>query len=120
MASICMQVTSIQDELATSTCSKTCNTADTTTPTNPTTTSTNDKVNATPPLTEDQRDTLRLMQRMDSFCKCISKRLLSGKVPLHVVDTFTHIKGLSQACYGFKPKIFGTSHPQVLAFYSTC
>ena len=33
--------------------------------------------------TEDQKDTLWLMQRMDVFCKCISKRLLSGKVPSH-------------------------------------
>ena len=28
------------------------------------------------------------------FLKCISKWLLSGKAPLHEVDTFTHIKGL--------------------------
>ena len=62
--------------------SKTYNTADTTLPTDPTTTSMNDKVNAHPPLTEDQMDTLRLMQR-----------LLSGKAHSHEADTFMHIKG---------------------------
>ena len=46
-----------------------------------TTTSTTDKVNATPPLMEEQMDTLWLMQRTDAFCKCISKRSLSGKAP---------------------------------------
>ena len=34
------------------------------------------------------------MQKTNSFCKCISKWLLNGKVPSHEVDTFTHIKGL--------------------------
>ena len=38
-------------------------------------------------------DTLLQMQRTDPFCKCISKRLLNGKAPLHEFDTFTHIKG---------------------------
>ena len=55
------------------------------------------------------------MQKPDPYCKCISKRLLSSKVPSHEVHTFTHIKGL-EACDGFKPKIFGTSYPQVPAF----
>ena len=32
---------------------------------------------------------------MDSFCKCISKRLLSGKAPSHEVHAFTHIKGFT-------------------------
>ena len=31
---------------------------------------------------------------MDPFCKCISKILLSGKAPLHEVNTFTYVKGL--------------------------
>ena len=42
----------------------------------------------------DQKDTLRLMQRMDPFCKQISKRLLSGKAPSHEFGTFTHTSGL--------------------------
>ena len=80
-ALIYMLVTSTQDGSATYTHSKTHNTADTTPPTDPTTTLTNDKVIIPLPLTEDQKDTHRLMQRMNPFCKCISKRLLSGKVP---------------------------------------
>ena len=70
--------------------SKTCNPTNTTVPTYA---STNDKVNAPPHLTEDCKDTLQLMQRIDPFCKCISKKLPSGKAPSHEVDTFTHIKG---------------------------
>ena len=45
-------------------------------------------------LTADQWDALLQMQRTDSFCKCISKRLLNGKAPHHKFDTFTHVKGL--------------------------
>ena len=45
-------------------------------------------------LTADQWDALPQMQRMDPFCKCISKRLLNGKAPHHKFDTFTHVKGL--------------------------
>ena len=89
-----MVVTSSPDGPATCINSKTCIQADTTPPTDPAATSATDKVNAPPPLIEDQKDTLRLMQRMYPFCKCISKRLLSGKAPSHEVDTFTHIKGL--------------------------
>ena len=58
------------------------------------TTSTTVKVNAPPPLMEDHKDTLWIMQRADPFCKHISKQLLSGKAPSHEVDTFMHIKGL--------------------------
>ena len=47
-------------------------------------------VSAPPPLTEDHKDTLQLMQKTDPFCKCISKWLL--KAPSHEADT--HIKGL--------------------------
>ena len=90
-ASIKMLVTITPDGPATHTHSKTCNPTNTTPPTDASTT---DKVNAPQPLTEDQKDTLRLMQGMESFCQCISKRLLSGKAPSHKVDTFTHIKGL--------------------------
>ena len=88
-----MLVTSTPDGPATLTHSKTCNTADTT-PTDTIPSSTNDKVNALPPLAADQKDTPRFMQRMDPFCKYISKRLISGKVASHEVNTFTHIKGL--------------------------
>ena len=45
-------------------------------------------------LTADQWDALLQMQRMDPFCKCISKRLLNGKAPHHEFGTFTHVKGL--------------------------
>ena len=34
------------------------------------------------------------MQRMDSFCKHISKRLSNGKTLQHEADLFTHIKRL--------------------------
>ena len=43
---------------------------------------------------EDRKATIRLMQRMDPFCKHISKRLFSGKAPSNKLDTFTHIKSL--------------------------
>ena len=46
------------------------------------------------PLTADCLDTLLQMQRTDTFCKCISRRLLNGKVPHHEFDTFTHVKGI--------------------------
>ena len=83
-----MLVTSTLDGPVTHTCSKTCNPTDTTQPTDPTTTSTTDKVNTPQPLTVDQKDTPGLMQRMNPFCKHISKRLLSGKAPLYEVDRF--------------------------------
>ena len=43
---------------------------------------------------EDSKETLQLMKRPEPFCRYLSKRLLTGKAPLHEVDTFTHIKGL--------------------------
>ena len=86
-----MLATSTPDGPATCTCSKRCYLADTTSPTDA---STIYKVNIPPPLTGDQKDTLRLMQRMDPATKHISKRLLSGKVPSHEIDAFTHIKVL--------------------------
>ena len=92
-ALINMLVTSTPDGPATHTCSKIHNNANTT-PVDPTTASTNDMANVPSPLTEDRKVTLRLMQRTDPFCKCIFIRLLSGKAPLHEVDTFTHPKGL--------------------------
>ena len=46
------------------------------------------------PLTVDCLDALLQMQKTDLFCKCISKRLLTGKAPHYEFDTFTHVKGL--------------------------
>ena len=45
------------------------------------------------PLTADCLEALLQMQKTDAFCKCISRRLLNGKVPHHEFDTFTHVKG---------------------------
>ena len=92
-ASINMLVPSTPDVPATQTHSKTHNTGDTT-PADTTPTSPNDKVNAPPILTADQKEAPRLMQRMDHFCKNISKRLFRGKASSHEVNTFRHIKGL--------------------------
>ena len=39
-------------------------------------------------------EALLQMQRIDPFCKHISRRLLNGKAPQHEFDTFTHMKGL--------------------------
>ena len=47
-----------------------------------------------PSLTTDRLDTLLQMQKTDSFCKHISKRLLNGKAPKHETDVFTYSKGL--------------------------
>ena len=46
------------------------------------------------PLIADCLEALLQMQETDPFCKCISRRLLNGKVPHHEFDTFAHIKGL--------------------------
>ena len=79
------------------------------------------KVNAPPPLTEDHKDTLWLMQRMDPFCKHISKKLPSGKAPSHKGETFEYIKGhLYKQVMESSKKILSTSHPHILAFHSTC
>ena len=45
------------------------------------------------PLTADCLEALLQMQKMDPVCKCISRRLLNGRVPHHEFDTFTHVKG---------------------------
>ena len=44
-------------------------------------------------LTEDRLHALLQMQRMDPFCKHISKCLSNGKAPKHEADLFLHIKG---------------------------
>ena len=92
--SINIVVTSTLDGPTTHTYSKMLTPTDTTPPRDVKPTSNADKVNAPPPLTEDCKDTLWLMQKTDPFCKCISKWLLNGKAPSHEVDTFSHIKGL--------------------------
>ena len=84
-----MLVRTTPDGTATCTHSKTFNPTNTTLPTDSSTTK---KVHASPPLTKYHKGTLWLMQRTDPFCRCISKRLHSGKAPSHEVDTFTHIK----------------------------
>ena len=88
-----MLVTSTSDGPVTNTHSKVFNTVDTT-PEDTMPTSTNDKVKTPPTLTADQKDTLRLMQRMDPFCKCIFYRILRGKVPSLEANRLTHIKGI--------------------------
>ena len=72
-ASFKMLVISTPDGHVTHTCSKIHNPTDTTPPTDVTTTSTTNKVNAPPPLREDHKDTLQLMQRTDPLHKHISK-----------------------------------------------
>ena len=46
------------------------------------------------PLTADRHEALLQMQRMDPFCKYVSKWLSNGKAPQHEADLFTHVKGL--------------------------
>ena len=46
------------------------------------------------PLTDDRHKALLQMQKMDPFCKCISKCLSNGVAPKHEANLFTHIKGL--------------------------
>ena len=44
--------------------------------------------------TADRHEALHQMQKMDPFCKCISRWLSNGKVPQPKADLFIHIKGL--------------------------
>ena len=46
------------------------------------------------PLKANRCEALLQMQRMDPFCKFISRLLSNGKAPQHEADLFTHIKGL--------------------------
>ena len=46
------------------------------------------------PLTEDRLHALLQMQRMDPFCKHISKCLSNRKAPKHEADLFLHVEGL--------------------------
>ena len=52
------------------------------------------KVNGSPTLTGDHRDTILQMQWTDPFCKCISKQLINGKASHHESDTITNIDSL--------------------------
>ena len=45
-------------------------------------------------LTADKLEALLPIERMDPFCKQISKHLPNGKVPKHETELFTDIKGL--------------------------
>ena len=45
-------------------------------------------------LTANRHEALLQMQRIDPFCKSISKQLSNGKAPQHEADLFTHVKGL--------------------------
>ena len=45
-------------------------------------------------LTVDRLEALLQMQKMDPFCKCISKQLSSGKALKHEANLFLHVKGL--------------------------
>ena len=45
-------------------------------------------------LTADMLEAVLQMQKIDSFCKCISKHLSNGKAPQHETDLFTHVRGL--------------------------
>ena len=45
-------------------------------------------------LTVDRLEALIQMQKMNPFCKRISKQLSNGKMPKHEADLFLHIKGL--------------------------
>ena len=46
------------------------------------------------PLTAKRCKNLLQMQKMDPFCKCISKQLSNSKAPQHEADLLTHIKVL--------------------------
>ena len=45
-------------------------------------------------LIADRLEALLQMQKMDPFCKRISKHLSNGKAPQHNTDLFTHVRGL--------------------------
>ena len=45
-------------------------------------------------LTEDRLEVLLQMQKINPFCKWISKHLSNGKALLHETDLFTHVKVL--------------------------
>ena len=42
----------------------------------------------------DRLEALLQMQRIDPFCKCVSKHLFNRKAPQHKRDIFTQVKGL--------------------------
>ena len=46
------------------------------------------------PLTTDRLQALLQMQRIDPFCKCISKYLSNGKAPKHEAHLFLYVKDL--------------------------
>ena len=51
--------------------------------------------NVTPKyLTEDRVEALLQMQKIDPFCKWVSKHLSNWKAPQHETDLFIHVRGL--------------------------
>ena len=94
--SINMLTASSNDGPAFHTRSHTQNTSDTTTTPHPDTTPqiSQEPTTTSKLLTAEHQDALLQMQRTDSFYKCISRRLLNGKVPHHKCDIFTHVKEL--------------------------
>ena len=71
------------------------------------------------PLTADRHEALLQMQKMDQFCKCISRWLPNGKTSWYEADLFTHIKGLLyKHVMDAKSEIYGTHHTRSLEIYS--
>ena len=77
------------------------------------------KANAPSFLTGDDKDTLLKIQQTDPFCRYISKWLINGKTPHHESDTFIYwtVYSISIPCMPLRN--FGTSNPQIMAFYNT-
>ena len=71
-------------------------------------------------LTADRHKALLQMQKMNPFCKFISRWLSNGKSQKHETNLFTHIKGLLyKQVMDINQKIYGTHHTQSLEVYST-
>ena len=67
------------------------------------------------PLKEDRLHALLQIQRMDPFCKHISKCLSNGKAPKHEADLFLHFKGLlCKHVTDSKPEVLGPCHTKRL------
>ena len=66
-------------------------------------------------ITADRLEALLQMQKMDPFCKCISKQLSKGKALKHEADLSLHVKVL-QTCH--RPKLLGCCDPQNMEVYS--
>ena len=69
--------------------------------------------NTPKPPTANRHEALPQMQKMDLFCKHISRQLLSGKAPWHEADLFPHV----QTHHGYQSEIYGTHHTKSLEVY---